>query len=108
LAAGKNRNLENRTVFQGGDRNALVTASARIGGRLDRPHQDVRDSADLLKNVPAWPILISYFPANAELPASEVTSHLYANGLLGSLSLIYPDFTVRAKLVRVDRLPSSC
>jgi len=107
-AAAKTHDLGGRIVFQGGGRKALVTAAVKIGHRLASPHEGARDSAGLLRKTSAWPILISYFPANAELPASEVAAHLYANGLLGSLSLVYPDFTLRAKLVRIERLPSSC
>lgn len=107
-AARKGHGLANRPVYQGGGRDALVLASVKIGRRLSRPHEIARDSDRLLQGVEAWPILISYFAGKGELPASEVAAHLYANGLLGSLSLVYPQFTLRSKLVRVERLRSSC
>jgi hypothetical protein len=107
-AAVNGTDLNSRIVFQGGDRKALFTTVVRIGRRSARPHEDVRDPDDLVKQVPAWPVLISYFPAQEELPASEVSATLYANGLLGSFSLVYPQYTLRAKLIRVERLPSSC
>jgi hypothetical protein len=107
-AAVKGHDLANRPVVQGGGRSALLTAAARIGPRLVNAAETARDPNRLLKGAVAWPILISYFPADAELPASEVAAHLYANGVLGSLSLVYPQFTLRAKLVRIERLSSSC
>lgn len=104
-AAEHGRNLDNRPFFQGGK--ALVTAAVKIGRRLARPREGARDPAHLLQGT-AWPVLISYFPDQAELPASEVAVPLYANGLLGSLSLIYPGYSFRAALARVERLSSSC
>jgi hypothetical protein len=106
-AAATRRDLDNHTVFQGGGKGALFTAAARIGRRMVQPREPAKDPGRLLK-VGAWPILISYFSQSGELPSSEVAARLYANGLLSSLSLIYPQYALRAKLVRVERLPSSC
>lgn len=106
-AAAQGRDLENHPVFQGGGQSALVIAAAKIGRRQERPHETAKDQAHLLRRE-AWPILISYFPQSGALPSSEVAMRLYANGFLGSLSVAYPQFMLRAKLVRVERLPSSC
>jgi hypothetical protein len=106
-AATQGHDVANRTIFQGGGKSALVAASVKIGRRIEAPHERAKDPSHLLKGK-AWPTLISYFPENGELPSSEVAAPLYASGLLGSLSLIYPAFTLGAKLVRVERLPSSC
>jgi hypothetical protein len=95
-------------VFQGGGRSALVTAAVRIGHLPSKPREAAKDPAGLLKGGRAWPILISYFSNDGELPTSEVAAALCANGLLGSFSLVYPQFTLRAKLMRVERLASSC
>ena len=107
-AAQKGHDVDNHLVFQGGGRSALVTAAARIGRLSATQLEAAKDSAGLLKGGGAWPILISYFSNNSELPMSEVATNLYANGLLGSFSLVYPQFTLSAKLMRVERLPSSC
>jgi hypothetical protein len=103
--AAKGQDLENRTLFQGGGRSALVTVAVRIGGRTANPRETAHDPDGLLKGVTAWPILMSDFPDQTELPAAEVATHLYANGLLGSVSFAYPQYTLRAKLVRIERLP---
>lgn len=107
-AAQKGHDLDNHMVFQGGGQSALVTAAAKIGRRTSGSHETARDAAGLLERGPVWPILISYFESNGEQPSSEVAANLYGNGLLGSFSLVYPQFSLRAKLVRVERLRSSC
>ncbi|HEY1962232.1 MAG TPA: DUF1849 family protein [Rhizomicrobium sp.] len=106
--AQKSRSLENRMVFQGGGRDALVTASVRIGAREIHPQITAQDPDHLLKGVTAWPMLMSYFPDQAELPASEIATELYANGMMGSLSFIYPQYTLRATLVRVQPRKTHC
>lgn len=107
-AAQEKHDVDNHLVFQGGGRGALVTAAARIGRLSSKRPEAAKDAGGLLKVGGAWPLLISYFSNNSELPMSEVAAHLYANGVLGSFSLIYPQFTLSAKLSRVERLPSSC
>jgi EipB-like len=102
-AAAKGQDVGSRPVFQGGGKSALVTTAVRIGRRVANPRETAKDPHGLLKGA-AWPILISYFPDQTELAASEVAAHLYANGLLGSLSFVYPPYTLRARLVRVERL----
>jgi len=98
-----------RTMFQGGGKGAVYVSTATIGRSPTRPGaEDAKDSNGLLRGVKAWPVLISFFPPDAETPDSEIATHIYANGLLGSLSLVYPDYTLRAHLTRVERLPSSC
>ncbi|HEX3943555.1 MAG TPA: DUF1849 family protein [Rhizomicrobium sp.] len=107
-AAQKGHDVDNHLVFQGGGPSALVTAAVKIGHPPSKSHETAKDPAGLLKGGAAWPILISYFSNDGESPTSEVATLLYANGLLGSFSLVYPQFTLRAKLMRVERLPSSC
>jgi hypothetical protein len=107
-AAQNGRDVESHTVFQGGGQSALVTAAVKIGRRTSGSHETAKDPAGLLKRGAVWPILISYFESNGEQPSSEVAVNLYGNGLLGSFSLVYPQFSLRAKLVRVERLRSSC
>lgn len=106
-AAAHGRDLENHPVFQGGDRGALVIAAAKVGRHRKQPRETAKDPGHLLKEE-VWPVLISYFSPGGQLPSSEVAAHMYGNGLLGSLSLIYPAYTLRAKLARVERLRSSC
>jgi hypothetical protein len=102
-AAAKGQDVGSGPVFQGGGRSALVTTAVRIGRRVADPREAAKGPDGFLKGA-GWPILISYFPDQTELPGSEVAAHLYANGLLGSLSFVYPQYTLRARLVLVERL----
>lgn len=100
-------------VFQGGDRTDLDFSTAVVGKRVVAPSIAADLAADrrgLVKNTPAWPVLISYYPVSsrAETPDYEVATHLFANGVNGSMSLVYPDYTLRATLVRLEPLQSHC
>src|SRR5204863_4810560 len=108
-AAMKGEGSLSRTIFQGGSTGAVYISTATIGRPLARlSAEDAEDPNRLLSGIRAWPMLISFFLPDAETPDSEIATHLYANGLLGSLSLVYPDYTLRAHLTRAERLPSSC
>lgn len=101
------------TVFQGGDSTNLYDAVATIGQRVDaRRLVDDRsaDPSGLLKGLAAWPAIISYYPHDADdKPADyEMAYRLYENGVISQMSLIYPNFTLRAELVRLEPLPGSC
>lgn len=96
-------------VFQGGDESDLYFSTASIGKPVPAgdPSRDKPDDADgLLAEAQAWPILMSYFPNSKEgvTPDYEVASRVYANGLAGSMSLIYKHFTLKAALTKVERL----
>ena len=100
-------------VFQGGDPSDLNFSTVVIGKQASTaalvPDAEV-DRNGLIKGVPAWSVLLSYFPLSThkESPDYEVATHLYANGVSGSMSLVYPDYTLRAMLVRLEPLPSAC
>lgn len=100
-------------VFQGGDPTNLDFSTATIGAASPpaRLAADRRaDRSGLLKNVSARPALISFYPvgSKAAAPDYEVATELYANGVSGSMSLIYPTYTLRATLTRLEALHPSC
>lgn len=112
-AAMRGRGGFRHLVFQGGNRSDLYFSTAVIGRAVDGRAlaADRRaDRAGLLKGVPAWTALISFFPptARVETPDYEVASHLFANGVNGTMSLVYPNYTLRAALVRLEPLKPSC
>jgi hypothetical protein len=100
-------------VFQGGDPTDLNFSTAAVGKQVSAaalaPDAEA-DKSGLLKGSPAWSVLLSYFPLSArnESPDYEVATHLYVNGVSGSMSLIYPDYTLRASLVRLEPLHAAC
>lgn len=101
------------TVYQGGDRTNLYDTSTVIGRPASTAQRALDGAADpggLLKGVAAWPTLVSYFPHDShdERADYEMAYRLYANGVIASMSLIYPNFTMRAELTRLEALPPTC
>ena len=96
-------------VFEGGSKTDVNFATAAIGTRLG-PTQTASDRAadrgELLKSAAGWPVLLSYYPLStrAELPDYEVATHLFDNGVSGSMAFIYPGYTLRVTLVRLELL----
>lgn len=112
-AAQRGERAFKHIVFQGGDPTSVEISTAAIGGAARPAPLTADHGADggrLLKNVAAWPTLISFFPmaARAESPDYEVATNLYANGVSGSMSLIYPTYTLRASLARLEPLAPHC
>jgi hypothetical protein len=101
------------TVFQGGDRTQLYDTATVIGrpvGKAQLAEDHAADASGLLNGVAAWPTLISYFPHDSsdERADYEVAYRLYANGVIASMTLIYPNFTMKAQLTRLERLAPHC
>lgn len=102
-----------RTVFQGGEKDELYSAIATIAPAISPKRQLEEKAADktgLLKGMRAWPVLVSYYDYgdSSDTPEYEVSSRLYENGIIGSMSLVYDRFTLRARLAKLEALPSSC
>jgi len=100
------------TVFQGGDSTDLYDTATVIGKPSGKKQHDQDKAADpdgLLKGVAAWPTLVSYFPhgGDSERADYEIAYRLYANGVIASMTLIYPNFTMKADLVKLEKLPAA-
>ena len=101
-----------QTVFQGGDRNDLYDTTTVVGKPAGKKQHDEDSAADLdgiLKGVPAWPTLVSYFAHDSDRERAdyEIAYRLYANGVIASMTLIYPNFTMKAELLKLEKLPAS-
>jgi len=112
-AAARGQGTVKKLVFQGGDEGDFYVSTASIGrGASAQATAAERavDKAGLLKNVSAWTTLVSYFAnkRGVDLPDYEVASRLYANGISGSMSLIYTHYTLRATLARLEPLLPDC
>ena len=96
-------------VYDGSDSGHKVFATltvigkASIGANADTP------TSPNLEKVRRWPISVSYFDdATRDAPPEYVLSFdLYENGVSGSLKLDYGSFALRAKLTRIEWLPTS-
>jgi hypothetical protein len=112
-AAARGPGMVKRLVFQGGDESDLYFSTAVIGrGAAPQATSAERaiDKTGLLKYVSAWTTLVSYFASkrSADLPDYEVATRLYANGISGSMSLIYTRYTLQATLSRLEPLVTVC
>ncbi|MEI9989586.1 MAG: DUF1849 family protein [Rhizomicrobium sp.] len=112
-AAAAGHDSFHQTVFQGGDSTDLYDTATVIGRPVSKAKlkdDSAVDGNGLLAGLSAWPVLISYFPhdSQGERADYEVAYRLYANGVISSMTLIYPNFTMKAELVKLEKLPSKC
>ena len=112
-AAARGQGSLRRLVFQGGDEGDFYVSTAVIGHEAPAAATSAEraiDKAGLLRNVKAWTMLVSYFAdkRTADLPDYEVASRLYANVIIGSMSLIYSRYTILAKLTRLEPVLPAC
>ena len=88
-------------VFDGSEIQTAISVSAVIGKQkvLENPQ-----NALLSGNY--WPIRMAFFPPGhkSTRPTHEMTIHLHENGIAGDLVLDYADFTVKMKLMKLEKI----
>lgn len=95
-------------VYDGSDTGAKIFATMSVIGReATKPGEDA-ETASELGGVRRWPVVISYFDEAATDSAPEYTLSfdLYENGVSGSLKLDYGAFALRARLRKLEILPT--
>ncbi len=98
-----------RTVFDGASFDGALEVNAVIG-RMVKPGAK-KDKVDPLIRRPSWPLRLAFFSAKAAKsePDYELGVRLYDNGVAEDFVLDYGNFTVRAKLEKIEALPKpSC
>jgi EipB-like len=96
-------------VYDGSDTGAKIYATmAVVGKEATKPSDDAEAAADL-KGVRRWPVVVSYFDESSKDSSPEYTLSfdLYENGVSGSLKLDYGSFALRARLRKLEVLPTS-
>jgi EipB-like len=96
-------------VYDGSDTGAKIYATmAVVGKEATKPSDDAEAAADL-KGVRRWPVVVSYFDESSKDSSPEYTLSfdLYENGVSGSLKLDYGSFALRARLRKLEILPTS-
>jgi hypothetical protein len=96
-------------VYDGSDTGAKIFATLSvIGKEATKPGEDAQ-TATALGGIRRWPVVISYFDEAATDSAPEYTLSfdLYENGVSGSLKLDYGAFALRARLSKLEILPTS-
>jgi EipB-like len=96
-------------VYDGSDTGAKIFATMSvIGKEATKPAEDVQ-AASALDGIRRWPVVISYFnEATTDAPPEYTLSFdLYENGVSGSLKLDYGAFALRARLRKLEILPTT-
>ena len=99
-------------VFDGSDEAKTFRAISFVG-KEKAPGSILRDTqnpaAAALKDVGAWPMTISYFPAEGgdEIPQYQVTFDMYANGVASGLVLDYGDFALTGTLTELQMMEAA-
>ena len=98
-----------RRVFDGSDLDNAGEVTAVIGPRL-APHagrEKSRPPHAALLDRPSWRIRLAFFPTDpaVETPDYEESVRLLDNGVLQDMLFDYGDYSVHAKLERIEALP---
>jgi EipB-like len=96
-------------VYDGSDTGAKIFATMSVVGKeATKPDEDT-ETASALSGIRRWPVVISYFneAATDAPPEYTLSFDLYENGVSGSLKLDYGSFALRARLRKLEILPTS-
>jgi hypothetical protein len=108
-AAKKGGGAIQARVYDGSDTGAKIYATlAVIGKEASKPSDDAAAAAEL-KGIRRWPVVISYFDESSKDSSPEyvLSFDLYENGVSGTLKLDYGTFALRARLRKLEILPTS-
>lgn len=95
-------------VFDGSDEDGLFDVSAVIGDKA--PPSGDKDASPLIADTPSWPISLAFYLSGmaAIVPEHEQFIRLHQNGVVDDLIIDYGDYTVDARLQRVEPLQPQC
>lgn len=99
-----------RTVFDGMDEEGLYQVNAVIGPAKESPGTNAAWK-EQMKKVPSWSVTLAYFSLKSSkaAPDHEIKMNLFANGVSDDLIMDFDDFIVRARINKVELLPTpSC
>jgi hypothetical protein len=102
--AGENRLF--RVVFDGASLDGPLEVNAIIGSLINGK-KGAKDAKDALTGRPSWPMRLAFFPvkARASVPDYELGVRLFDNGVAEDFVLDYGEFTVLAKIEKIEALP---
>ncbi len=109
-AAKKGITHDASIVYDGSDGEKTYKAISFIGKmRAPGTFGPDKDNAEAspLKDLPSWPITISYFPAedqSVEKPVYLASFNMYENGVSTDLVLDYGTYALKGKLAKLDML----
>lgn len=111
-AAKKGVPRDSSIVFDGSDGEKTYKAISFIGKmRAPGSFAPDKDNSETtpLRDLPSWPITISYFPTDdekVEKPVYQASFNMYENGISTDLVLDYGSYALKGKLMKLDILKS--
>jgi EipB-like len=108
-AAKRGEGVVQARVYDGSDTGAKIFATMSVIGKEETKPGEDAETAAALGAVRRWPVVISYFDeaSTDSAPEYTLTFDLYENGVSGSLKLDYGSFALRARLRKLEILPTS-
>lgn len=98
-----------RPVFDGATVDGAMEVNAAIGAQLQRTPSDSGPGiAAALLDVPSWRVRLAFFRTDdpgASEPEYETELRLYDNGVGSDFLFDYPEFTIRARLEKLEPVP---
>lgn len=106
------------TLFDGGDTEGPVEVNTFIGKAYDMPKyiknfkdsKEIKDADKELLASPAHLVQLAFFPQEeGDTPSDyEMSAIFHENGIISDMTINYQDFSIRQKLIGLERLKSSC
>jgi EipB-like len=109
-AAYKRETLLEARVYDGnGEGDKSLQTLTIIGNALIVPAQEKIMQSELLKGLPRWPIVISYYDPDKSdnRPVYTLSFDLYANGVSSALRLDYGDFILVGEMRELNFFPTT-
>lgn len=114
-AAREKRFIFAARLFDGSETGDKVYATSTAIGRQIKEGQGtpiaLTKGRDDLSDVPSWPILVSYYAADAEkgdtVPLYEMSYRFHENGVTSSLRINHGDFAIRGELKELTYFEAS-
>jgi len=107
-AAKNSARVVQARVYDGSDTGAKIYSTMTIIGKEATAGGDDNVASEL-NGVRRWPVVVSYFneASKDSTPEYTLSFQLYENGVSGSLKLDYGTFALKARLRKLEILPTS-
>lgn len=110
--AKKGTKFFSATVFDGSDQEGPIEINTVIGPKVN-PLKNIASSKGLdmdLLNTPAHSVRMAVFPVDSDDEESdyEMSMVFHDNGIISDMTIDYDDFSVRQKLVALEKMEPGC
>ena len=99
-----------RQIYDGSDDGDKIFDTMTVIGKVSTTtSENFADRQDALKNIPRWPVVISYFEVGKpnDQPSYILSFDLYENGVSRDMKLDYGDFVMQGEMTQFSTYPAS-